>query len=302
MSRRRALLIVNPNCRRGESDLSPVLSCLHAAGWEVDAHVSHSREHAALLIRESAECHDVVILGGGDGTLSGLIEPVLASRLPMAVLPMGTANDLARSLGLPPDELQAAEVIATGVVHRIDLGRVNGHYFFNAASIGIGVEVNRRLSKGIKGRWGVLSYARGLAGVARRARPFRAEIVCDGERRSVRSLQILVGNGRYYGGGMTVDAGAAIDDQRLDVISVPPRPPLRLLRLLPALRRGEHQRHEDLDVTHGRWVEVRTHRPRSVSADGETVTCTPARFEVVGGCLPVYVHADAAEGLSRVSQ
>ena len=107
-----------------------------------------------------------------------------------------------------------------GHTKRIDLGVVNGKHFFNAASIGLSVEVAQKLTRGAKGRWGWFAYLAAAAGVLRHARPFRAEIRGGGEVHQVRTVQITVGNGRHYGGGLTVADDAAIDDGRLDLYSL----------------------------------------------------------------------------------
>lgn len=304
MKKRRALFIVNRNCRQGNTDLSGIVSVLREGGVEVVQEYPLSVEETQRLLHERGGEFDLLILGGGDGTLRSAIKPVLDAGLPLAVLPLGTANDLARGLGIPMDPLQAARAIAEGFEHRIDLGRVNGRYFFNASSIGLGVAVTGKLSYALKQRWGWLSYARALWQAVRQTRPFAVEIVCDGERHFLRSIQLTVGNGRYYGGGMTVHAEAALDDQQLDVYSLRPQPLWRLTRLLPALRRGAHDEHEEVAVFHGRRIEVRTSRPRLVSADGELVSRTPAVYEVVPAALSVVVPRDAqqAEGLRHVAQ
>jgi diacylglycerol kinase (ATP) len=304
MTSRRALLIVNRNCRQGNSDLSAIIAALAEQGIEVEAEYPESIEHSASLIRGRGAELDLIILGGGDGTLRSAIEPVLKSGRPLGVLPLGTANDLARSLGVPQDPVAAARAIAGGIEHRIDLGRVNGHYFFNASNIGLGVGVTRALSYALKQRWGPLSYARALWVAARQARTFSARIVCDGQEHHVRSMQITVGNGRFYGGGMTVHAEAALDDQQLDVYSLQPQSLWRLGRLLPALRWGTYEGNEQVDTFQGRRVEIHTSRPRRISADGELVSRTPADYEVIPAALTIMVPPDAAqaEGLRNVAQ
>ena len=115
---------------------------------------------------------DLVIIGGGDGTLNAAADALIETGLPLGILPLGTANDLARTLGIPADLVAAGQVIAAGRTHRIDLGRVNGKHFFNVASLGLSVQVARELDADLKRRWGVLGYAFIVWRAIRGRRPF----------------------------------------------------------------------------------------------------------------------------------
>jgi hypothetical protein len=100
----------------------------------LDASPSESESLAQLVLRHQGDV-DLVVLGGGDGTLNAAVEGLVEAQLPVGIIPLGTANDLARTLALPTDLAQACRVIASGRTRRIDLGQVNGKYFFNVASI-----------------------------------------------------------------------------------------------------------------------------------------------------------------------
>jgi len=289
VSQQRALLIVNRRSRQGGANLQAPLRALQAHGIQSVEEYSDSAGQIAQLIRRHRETIDRVIIGGGDGTMNCAAPALLEADLPLGILPMGTANDLARTLEIPTDLAKACEVIGAGRLLRIDLGRVNGRYFFNAASIGLGAQVTRRLSREIKSRWGALGYARTVYDAAKTARSFSAAITCDGATHHVHSMQIAVGNGRFYGGGMNISVDAAIDDERLDLYSLKPLTLWQLIRLAPALRAGHHRDLQSVLVLHGREIEVRTHRSKSVTTDGELTTRTPARFEVVPKALSVYV-------------
>lgn len=300
---RRALVVINRHCRQGQSDLSAIFDRFSQHGIAVESLYPTNPEQSSAQIRERAREFDLVVLGGGDGTLRSAAAAVFDSGLPLGVLPLGTANDLSRSLGVPADPLAAVDVIGEGVTHLIDLGRVNGYYFFNASNIGIGVSITKRLSHDRKQRWGVLGYLRSMIESWRDMHPFKAYIVCDGETRYVRSVQITVGNGRFYGGGMTVHETATIDDQLLDLYSIRPQSVWRFVGLLPAIRAGRHDQHEEVDTLRGKRIEVRTSRPRMITADGELVSRTPAVYEVVAAALPVYVRSETKpEGLQHAAQ
>ncbi|HUO83369.1 MAG TPA: lipid kinase [Gammaproteobacteria bacterium] len=296
MSNRRALLIVNPKSRRGDTDLEAARRTLEERGIDLRQETPGDAAGVVRLIESRAGEVDCVVLGGGDGTLNCAAAALVAARLPLGILPLGTANDLARTLGLPMDAAAAAAVIADGHVKPIDVGRVNDVHFFNAADIGLGTRVTAHLDRRTKSRWGVLAYPRSLLRAWRDNRAFTAEIDCDGRRELLRVIQIKIANGKYYGGGMSVLEDAAIDDQRLDLLAIRPQGILSLLRLAPALRAGEARDSRGVQVRSGRKVSVLTAYPMQVSTDGEITSATPAHFAVMAGAIEVYVpaaHGDA---------
>lgn len=289
MSASRDLLIVNRRSREGNSDLDAALALLRANGVELTEAYPQQPDEVPGLIRRHRSRIDRVLVGGGDGTLNAAAPALLGSGLALGVLPLGTANDLARTLGIPTDLPAACEVILHGRRHHVDLGCVNGVYFFNVAHIGFGVDVTRHLSAAAKRRFGVLGYAHGAWRAWRANRSFRAEIRAGERRIRLRTIQISVGNGRHYGGGMTIAEDARIDDHRLDLYSIPPQSLWRLLRLAPALRRGTHGRREDVFLMSGEDFEIRTRHRMPVTTDGEISTHTPARFHLVPDAVEVLV-------------
>jgi diacylglycerol kinase (ATP) len=286
---RRALLLINRRSRSGNID-SVVFKRLKEYGISLVEEQIDDPGRIPSAIREHCPRMDLVILAGGDGTMNSAIEAILACKLPLGILPTGTANDLARTLGIPPDLDRACEIIGNGLLHQIDLGWVNGKHFFNVASLGISTKVAHCLSPDIKRRWGRLSYFYALLGVIRENRPFRAMVVCDGKMVRLRSIQISVGNGRYYGGGLAVAADAVIDDGQLDLYSLRPLSFWQMLRLAPALYEGEHGRSRDKVVfLHGSEMRIETSRPLAVDTDGEVTTRTPAHFRVIPRAIAVHV-------------
>jgi diacylglycerol kinase (ATP) len=286
---RRVLLIVNRKSRTGAEQLEAAEACLRAQGLEVIAlGVDAPREIPKAIQARASEIH-LVALGGGDGTLNVACEAILDARLPFAILPLGTANDLARTLGIPSKLEDACAVAAKGLKYRIDLGRANGKYFFNVASIGLSVTVARSIDSATKRRWGPAGYALTVIRTLGKQRPFRARIRCDGRVLVVHAIQVAVGNGRHYGGGMTVAADAAIDDNLLHLYSISPLSLMRLLLLAPALRTGWQGRFEGVHRLCGTRIDIDTRRPFPVSTDGEVTTQTPVQFEVVPAAIEVMV-------------
>jgi YegS/Rv2252/BmrU family lipid kinase len=278
------LVLINPNSRNGKADLRPALDLLRDGGIElVELSDPQALGHAVATQRDAG----LVIVGGGDGTLNAAAEGVVACGLPLGVLPLGTANDLARTLSLPTDLAAAAEVILAGRTRQIDLGRINGKPFFNVASMGLSIDVARAMTGETKRRWGVLGYPLAFWRASQRRRSFRADIRCDQERRRLHSVQIRVGSGRHFGGGMTVATDAAIDDGMLDLVSLAPRGFWGLILTSPLLRWGHH---DDPRVRHwrGTEIEIHTHRPMPINTDGELTTETPARIGVDPKAITVF--------------
>jgi YegS/Rv2252/BmrU family lipid kinase len=291
---RRALLLVNCKARRGEGCRAEVVERLTKHGFELVTLDADAPPGEA--IRLHAASVDLIVIGGGDGTLNAAADALAEVGKPVGIIPLGTANDLARTLTIPTGLEAACQIIAEGRTRRIDLGRVNGKPFFNAASIGLSVAVTRRLSKESKGRFGAFAYVAAAVRAVGAGRPFRAEITCDGEVHRARTVQITVGSGRHYGGGLTVAEDAAPDDARLDVYSLEVGHWLGLLPLLPALWNGRWAGRRNVRMLRGQRVEVRTHRPRAVNADGEVVTQTPAAFTVQPRAVAVFVPREVPDG------
>ena len=293
MSALRVLLIANR--KSGSGELDRVHACIDKMrnhGYQVTEHLTDTPAEIPEQIRAQADQCDLVVVCGGDGTANTAAPALLDTGLPFAILPFGTANDLARTLGLPDNPAEACDVILHGRRHRIDLGKVNDHYFFNVAHIGLGEKVSRELKDGDKKRWGMLSYARGVLRVVRNYRAFRATIICDGQKSRLRSIQITVGNGRFYGGGVPIAPAARIDDEKLDLYSLRPQPLWQLAALAPWIRFGWHTHLEGVPTLTGQRIEVRTSRTLRIDTDGEITGRTPAVFEVLPKALETIVPAD----------
>jgi diacylglycerol kinase family enzyme len=160
--------------------------------------------------------------------------------------------------------------------------------FFNVAHIGLGARLKANLSGELKAKWGSLSYPRALLRTFAERRPFAAVIESDGQSRKVRSIEIAIGNGRYFGGGATVYHPAEIDDGRLHVFSFAPVSLWRLLKATLPLRHGWVLDPDAVCIVETRQLHIRTHRPMQVAADGELITRTPVEFRVLPQALSVF--------------
>ena len=286
---RRALLVVNPSSRFGRLGLDAATTRRFRDGGitTLEASCQRSGDLSPCIVahRDRIDC---VIVAGGDGTINAAARGLLETGLPLGVLPLGTANDFARSIGVPVDIVAAARVIVEGVTRKVDIGEVNGYPFVNVASIGLAADLAKHLTRDRKRRFGRLSYAFTAANVLRKASPFHATLLIADQKIMVRTLQIAVGNGRFYGGGNVIAPDARIDDGTLDFYSLEFAQIWRMALMIPSFHRGGHGAVREVRTARGSTFEVITRHPRPVNADGELVTRTPALFTQKPLALTVY--------------
>ena len=289
---RRALLVVNPKSRRGRDGIGEAASVFGVAGITlIDAGCAAGKDIGPCILAHRGRI-DCVVVGGGDGTINAAARALVETGLPLGVLPLGTANDFARSVAIPLDLAAAAQVICAGHTRRVDAGDVNGHLFFNVASVGLAADLAKSITTERKRRFGRFSYAISAAKMMLEARPFHATIRVGEDAREaaeVRTMQIAVGNGRFYGGGNVIAPGARIDDGFLDLYSLEFAAVWRMALMIPSFHSGAHGTVREVRTARARAFEVTTRKPRPVNADGELVTQTPALFSQRKLAVQVYV-------------
>lgn len=286
----RTLLLTNPNAREGSRDPQELVTRLKEMGPVVAPECTEPGSMTRAIARYAGSVGRIVV-GGGDGTLHSALPALLSANLPVGVLPLGTANDFARSIRLK-DVPDALDAIVAGTTRQVDVGVVNGTFFLNAVSIGLGPRINNDLDSETKAKLGVAGYLIHALRNATNYRGMRAVIECDGEAVSVRSIQITIGNGIHYGGGMTISSAARLDDGILRVLAIRPQSVASLLTYGPAIKSGNIQDDENLLTFAGREVIVRTRYESGVTADGEEVTRTPVECSCLHKALTVFAHAE----------
>ncbi len=188
-----ALLIINPHSRNGSQAevLDEAVRLLESSGFEVSVCESESEAHLVSLIEEYDREDGIVIIGGGDGTISSALETLHNCQRTLAIFPMGTANDLARSLGVPDDLLAAAQVISDDRREHISLARINNeHFFVNVAHVGLGVDVTRELTSDSKKFFGVFAYLGAFFKAIKRNKSFKVDIKTEDWQCSTRVIHL----------------------------------------------------------------------------------------------------------------
>jgi YegS/Rv2252/BmrU family lipid kinase len=294
-------LVVNAASRRGRDALDRTRALLVGAGVErVRTHAVRSgAELGATLDRVVAEGPRLLVVGGGDGTVGAAAHRVAGTDTVLGVVPLGTANDFARTLEVPQDPIAAVTAMLDGRVVDVDLGRVEDasgrRTFLNVASLGLSVGVTAMLTPGLKRRLGPAAYPIATLRAYRHHAPFSARLSFPGGDHPALVLddlmQVAVGNGRHYGGGNSVAPNASIDDHLLDVYAIERgrlRDHVSIARFLKDGRFVEHER-----VTHltTRAVRIETDSPLPVNLDGEVSATTPLTFTVERNALHVVIPA-----------
>lgn len=236
------------------------------------------------------EPFDAVVAAGGDGTVVTSIGAAIATKKPLGIIPLGTFNDLARTLGIPADVDGACAVIAGGVTRAIDVGRVNGAYFVNEASVGISTRIARRQTPEVKQRFGFLGVIGTTLQTLIRRRPFFVQIEYDQRTEQFKTVQLTVANSYHFGGFIEVP-DAAIDDGVLDLFSVEVDSVFGVIPLARSALNHDGEPVEGVRRRRAKRFTVRTHRPHHVSADGEPAGFTPTVFEVMPKAVRVLVPA-----------
>jgi diacylglycerol kinase (ATP) len=271
----RVALALNPLSRRGAHYSEAIRGELRRLGVEI-------------VDDSSSRLFDAIVVGGGDGTLMRQIPQALAAHVPVGIVPLGTFNDLARTLRIPLDPIAACAVIAAGRTRAIDVARVNGAYYVTEASVGISSRIARRQRPEDKQRFGLFAIFASLLLAMRYAHPFHAEVSFEGRRERVRAIQLTVANSQRFGGFINVE-DAAIDDGRLECYSVEIENVAELFSVTAAILKGRRRSSRGLRTFRACAFDVWTHRRHHISADGEPAGTTPARFEVLPAALNVFV-------------
>ena len=285
------VVVVNRHSRRTAHDLAHVHDLLHAHGVRVaEFHVAANHRELRRVVKRAAKAGaEAIVAGGGDGTMAHAVDALAHRKTILGVLPLGTGNSFAQSLGLDPHDLDAAvAVIAGGRTERIDLGRVNGTYFANFATIGLSSEIAGATPAGAKTWAGPLAYVFSAVWPVLSHRAFRARIRWKGGSLDLRTQDVVVANGRFFG-STPVTTEATITDGSLDLFTTADPSRLGALRTYLAFGLHRQARLRNAHVVSARSFEIRTRAKQQISIDGSLLEKTPARFRVAPRALRVFV-------------
>lgn len=287
---REAVLIVNARSRRGANLFEQAREKFEAAGIRLTAAYpirdpSRLNDAVRAAVRSGAP---MVIVGGGDGSLSGVVDDVVGKDVVFAVLPLGTANSFARTLGLPLDLDGAIQAIATGKRRRVDLGMIDHDYFANAAAMGLSPMIGESVPHNLKKYLGRIGYLTWAVWCFARFRPFRV-FIDDGEKtHRMWSSEVRILNGRFHGGVVMSDE-ACVESGEMVIQVVTGRNRWRLAWDWYARFFRLRSRDQTVYEVSGPELKLDTRPHHRISIDGEVLARTPVTVRVAERAIDVVV-------------
>jgi YegS/Rv2252/BmrU family lipid kinase len=293
---REAIVIASLHARRVRRQLVPALALLQEQGLRILAvHPLRDLTGVADIVAVArARGVRLVVTAGGDGTVGAAVNCMARSEMALGILPLGTSNDFARSLGLPLALPAACRAIAQGKPRLIDLGLLTTDdgaqtYFVHAAIVGLNTEFARLATRpDWRRRYGRFAYLAAAARALRNREAMEVRISADGMELHGRVLQVCAMNAPLFGGGLTMRLPhATLTDRRLDLLVIGD---LSLRRLLQALRVQATHKIRRVPYTyfaHPSRIRIETTTPREIACDGELIGLTPAVMESADRALTI---------------
>jgi YegS/Rv2252/BmrU family lipid kinase len=294
---RRAVLVVNTRSRHGAHAYSEAKRLLAEGGITLDAAYSvRNAERLQAIVREEiAKGRKFIILGGGDGTISSVVDHFAYASVVFGVLPLGTANSFARTLGIPLDLAGAIDVLVNGKVANIDLAKINEDYFANGSSIGMPAIVGRATPHSLKKWLGRGAYGLVAAYKFIRFVPFRCIVTVNGQQTSFQAFDVLIASGGYQG-GVLVAREADPRDGKIVIRILKGPSKWALAKKWARIALGVPFGPSDLEVIRVPELTIDTVPQQYVAVDGEVIAQTPIRVSVAREAL----HLMTPEGFAEM--
>ena len=280
--RRRVLIIVNPAAGRRQSAerrLRRFVAALERQGCDAVVRRAGPRLGDAERLAHEAEADfDAIVAAGGDGTVQAVVNGLSGRPTPIGVLPLGTANVLAREIGLPRSVERLAAVIAAAPASPVWTGRVAGRAFVMMASAGFDSETVAGVNPELKERAGRLAFAWAVLARLWHYRACELAIGADGVEH--RATGLIAAKGRFYAGPFVVAPDAKLAEPTLELVLFHRAGRRAILRYAAALFLGRLPRRNDVTILRARRATVSTGRPLPMQADGEIVGQLPVTIEI----------------------
>ena len=285
--------IANLHSRQTRAKFARAIALLEARGVRIAAsYPAESGDELVARVRRAVDDgHPYVVVAGGDGSMTSVVGAFAHATSTLGVLPLGTGNSFAQSLGIAPTLEAAVDAIVDGKIARVDLGTVNGRYFANFATIGLSSTIARATKDRLKKYLGPLAYVVAGVGPLLRSRSFDARVTWGGGNAHVRTHQIIVANGRYFG-FTPILPDASIVDGELALFTTRGCSRWEIARMFVAFHRHRQTTLADAEYFSAPEIVVDAMPAQDLDLDGEPFGETPARFAIDARALRVLVPAD----------
>jgi YegS/Rv2252/BmrU family lipid kinase len=285
----RVLLIVNPASRRGARIRAKAARAFADAGVDCDVMPTEAPGHAATLARTHAHKYHAVFTLGGDGTVMEVLGALAHQGPPVGILAGGTANVVARTLGIPLNPTRSIPLLLDGDVARMDLGRLgDGRRFAIGVGVGLDATMISEAPAKLKKRFGFMAYVIGGYKAVLRNQKFELRLTVDGERFIRPASAVLVANfGAVLNDLVAFGDGIVHDDGLLNACVFSPANLWDALRILWRMLRKDFRPDPCLFYKAGREFRIETTPGMPAQADGELLSGTPLSVSVdpLAGCL-----------------
>ncbi|WP_226670736.1 diacylglycerol kinase [Metabacillus litoralis] len=302
---KRARIIYNPTSGRElfKKNLPEVLQKFEQAGYETSCHATTCEGDAIEAAKLAAERNfDLIVAAGGDGTINEVINGIanLDHRPQIAVIPVGTTNDFARAIGIPLNNvLQAVEVILSGETKKIDIGKVNDHYFINIAGGGRLTELTYEVPSKLKTVVGQLAYYLKGMEMLPSIRPAEVEIEYDGKLFQGEIMLFLVSLTNSVGGFEKLAPDSKLNDGMFDLLILKKANLAEFIRVASLALRGEHINDEHVIYTKANRVKVSNKDKMQLNLDGEYGGMLPGEFVNMYQHIDIVVSSDKARQMEE---
>jgi len=297
MKSRHIALIVH-GARADRPDLRHLVNWVREKGHLVEVHITFESGEAAALATDAARRGvDVVAAAGGDGTVNEVVNGLDGYDVPLGIIPLGTANDFARQVGIPADADHAMDVILQRKPRRLDTCALNGRRFLNVSTGGVGAEATAETPAEVKESLGPVAYA--ISGMRKFAdfRPTYARFTADGFSYIGDFLLFAIGLARATGGGTLMTPMASVTDGLIDLCVIEAMSRGDFARRLLRLKRGEHVGEEGVHYVQVKSVTIEGREPIAVNVDGEISNARRLTYHARARDLWVHVaHLPGEEG------
>lgn len=290
-------VIVNPTAgsiKGAESELFAQLDRLDPDEMKLSHGCGEAEAHTRAAVENGC---DEIICAGGDGTLNEVLNGMAEARdrVRLGLIPLGTGNDFARSLGAPDKIEENIDIIAAGETRALDVIRATSErvrYFLNVSAGGFSGLVGEKLTADVKKTWGPLAYIRGAAAALPELRGYRTAVQIDEQHLDVDLYNVVIANGRYVAGGLPIAPNADPADGLMDVVLVRVRPTTEMVVAVAQILVGKHLEHNAVIFEQAKRVRVESAPGMWFNVDGELIGNEPITFEVLPRALQFLAKAN----------